>query len=49
MDRIYQVAKVADKKPKSLVEAMSTAVALFVGDAEQNDDLTMLAVRYIGS
>ena len=32
--------------PKDILEEMTTTVHQFVGDAEQSDDLTMLAVRY---
>ena len=33
--------------PQALLECMSQAVALFVEKAEQSDDLTMLAIRYL--
>jgi len=46
MDRMLQVAERSSREPKALVEAMTAAVAQFVGDAEQNDDLTMLAIQY---
>ena len=36
-------------KPKAIVNNMIEAVSRFVGDAEQSDDLTMLAIRYTGS
>ena len=32
--------------PKSLIEHMSDTVNTFVGDADQSDDLTMLAIQY---
>ena len=32
--------------PQQLIEAMTAAVHLFVGDTEQSDDLTMLAIKY---
>jgi sigma-B regulation protein RsbU (phosphoserine phosphatase) len=32
--------------PKTLIENMSAEVHQFVGDAEQSDDLTMLAIQY---
>ena len=35
-----------DAKPKEIVERMSEAVRRFVDDAEQSDDLTMLAITY---
>ena len=34
------------RTPQPLVEQMTAAVRRFVGDAEQSDDLTMLAVKY---
>ena len=40
------VAAKGHSQPKPLIEAMSRAVHEFVGDAEQSDDLTMLAVQY---
>lgn len=49
MERMLQVAKTTDRKPLPLIEAMTTAVHQFVGDAEQNDDLTMLALQYTNS
>jgi sigma-B regulation protein RsbU (phosphoserine phosphatase) len=33
-------------KPETIVEKMVEAVHAFVGDAEQSDDLTMLAIKY---
>ena len=47
IDRLIQVATNASCQPQRLIEAMSTAVKFFIGDAEQSDDLTMLAVEYI--
>ena len=35
------------KRPNDLIEAMTDAVHQFVGDAEQSDDLTMMAIQYI--
>ena len=32
---------------ETLVTQMAQAVASFVGDAEQSDDLTMLAIRFL--
>ncbi len=45
-ERMADVARQSDLHPKALVENMEKAVRLFVGDAEQNDDMTMLAVLY---
>jgi serine phosphatase RsbU (regulator of sigma subunit) len=33
-------------KPQTLIEAMTSSVKMFVGNAEQSDDLTMLAIKY---
>ncbi|MBO4820181.1 MAG: SpoIIE family protein phosphatase [Prevotella sp.] len=49
MDRVVQVAKNTINKPQPFIDAMTTTVQLFVGDAEQNDDLTMLAIQYTNS
>lgn len=46
MDRMIEVANHTINEPQRLIEAMTTSVRLFVGDAEQSDDLTMLAVQY---
>ena len=32
---------------KGVIEQMTQAVHLFVGDASQSDDLTMLSIRYV--
>ncbi|MBO4827754.1 MAG: SpoIIE family protein phosphatase [Prevotella sp.] len=48
--RLLRVAEsqLADGKcnPASLIREMTKAVRAFVGDAEQSDDLTMLAIQY---
>ena len=49
MERVEKVAKITVSKPQPLIEAMTQAVRLFVGDAEQSDDLTMLALQYTNS
>ena len=33
-------------RPREIVDAMDAQVAAFVGEAEQSDDLTLMAVRY---
>ena len=38
--------KLVHCRPRYLVDKMQEAVGEFVGDAEQSDDLTMLAIRY---
>lgn len=37
-----------EQLPQELIDAMTDAVRQFVGDTEQSDDLTMLAIRYTG-
>ena len=49
IDRVLAVAESQlsnhQHEPQSLISAMTTAVHDFVGDAEQSDDLTMLAIQ----
>jgi sigma-B regulation protein RsbU (phosphoserine phosphatase) len=33
--------------PKALIDRMTQAVHNYVGDVEQSDDLTMLAINYL--
>lgn len=51
LERITEVAKQSlerqEQNPKQLIDQMTTAVHQFVGDAEQSDDLTMMAIQYI--
>jgi len=51
-NRIWQLAKkqlaANNHQPQQLIETMTQAVHQFVGDAEQSDDLTMLAIQYKG-
>ena len=51
MERITDVAFQAlnnhQQEPKQFIARMTEAVHKFVGDAEQSDDLTMMAIRYI--
>ena len=44
--RVIEVIEKTPNIPKALIEAMTAAVHDFVGDAEQSDDLTMLALQY---
>ena len=44
--RIINVVNSFKGSPKELIETMTDAVHLFVGDTEQSDDLTMLAIKY---
>ena len=50
MERINEVALKAlstqQLEPHQLIEQMTAAVHEFVGDAEQSDDLTMMAIQY---
>ena len=49
-DRMMETAQAAcadgRPSPRTLVERMVAAVHAFVGDAEQSDDLTMMAIQY---
>ena len=51
MQRVNDVALQAltrqQQQPRRLIEQMTHAVHQFVGDAEQSDDLTMMAIQYI--
>lgn len=51
MERINDVASQAlsqqQQEPHQLINMMTDAVHQFVGDAEQSDDLTMMAIQYI--
>lgn len=51
MERINEVAVRAlanqQHEPRQLIEQMTDAVHQFVGDAEQSDDLTMMAIQFI--
>ena len=44
--RVTDVVSPFTGSPQQLIEAMTAAVHLFVGDTEQSDDLTMLAIKY---
>ena len=45
-ERIHEVAQASSNVPKSLIENMTKTVHSFVGEAEQSDDLTMMAIKY---
>ena len=51
MDRVSDVATEAlarqQHAPKQIIGLMTEAVSQFVGDAEQSDDLTMMAIQFI--
>ena len=51
MERVTSVATQAlaqgHQEPRQLISQMTDAVHQFVGDAEQSDDLTMMAIQYI--
>ena len=51
MERVTEVATQAlsnhQQEPRQLINLMDDAVHQFVGDAEQSDDLTMMAIQYI--
>lgn len=44
--RIFEVIHQSSNAPQQLIGAMTEAVHQFVGEAEQSDDLTMLALQY---
>lgn len=41
-----ELKRCADHEPAEILQSMTKAVHAFVGDSEQSDDLTMLAIRY---
>ena len=45
-ERIHEVAQASSREPKPLIENMTKAVHEFVGEAEQSDDLTMMAIKF---
>jgi len=45
-ERMIDVAKDTSHSPQLMIEQMFNAVHQFVGNAEQSDDLTMLAIQY---
>ncbi len=51
MERVMNTAREAlanhQLEPKQLIDGMTEAVHQFVGEAEQSDDLTMMAIQYI--
>ena len=46
-DRIKEVLQMTSPDPHTLIEQMTQTVTDFVGDTEQSDDLTMLALQYV--
>ena len=46
MEEVLGRCALEGTSPQQLLETMGSEVRLFVGDAEQSDDLTMLALRY---
>jgi sigma-B regulation protein RsbU (phosphoserine phosphatase) len=44
--RTYELAQTVSLHPRTLIERMTQAVIGFVGDTEQSDDLTMLAIQW---
>jgi len=46
MERIKEVLQKTASDPQTLIENMKKAVGEFVGDTEQSDDLTMLAIQW---
>jgi sigma-B regulation protein RsbU (phosphoserine phosphatase) len=52
-ERLMELAKeqvaAGNVSPEPLVERMMAAVHFFAGEADQSDDLTMLAIQYKGN
>ena len=46
-ERINEMLQTTSLEPQTLIKQMTQAVADFVGDTEQSDDLTMLALQYL--
>ncbi len=46
-DVAFQALSQQQQEPRQLIARMTEAVHQFVGDAEQSDDLTMMAIQYI--
>lgn len=44
--RVTDVISSLSAAPQELIETMTGAVQQFVGDTEQSDDITMLAIKY---
>ena len=47
--RMFERLKMKGESPSKIIETMQQAVASFVGDAEQSDDLTMFAIRLLNN
>jgi len=47
MDLATSLVKVGQDQPTTMIQKMTEAVHAFVGEAEQSDDLTMLAIKYV--
>ena len=45
MTRVVETVQTAENTPQQLIDSMTEAVRQFVGQAEQSDDLTMLAIK----
>lgn len=52
VERVKEIAQhqisVGDTSPKALLDRLTEAVDAFVAGAEQSDDLTMMAIKYLG-
>jgi sigma-B regulation protein RsbU (phosphoserine phosphatase) len=46
-DMANQILAQQQQEPRQFIARMTEAVHQFVGDAEQSDDLTMMAIQYI--
>ena len=52
VERVKEIAQhqisVGDTSPKALIDRLTESVDAFVAGAEQSDDLTMMAIKYLG-
>ena len=47
IDLATSLVKEGQDQPTIIIEKMTESVHAFVGEAEQSDDLTMLAIKYL--
>ena len=46
LDEVNHAIQTGQSSPKALIDQLAQSVHQFVGDREQSDDLTMLAIKY---
>jgi sigma-B regulation protein RsbU (phosphoserine phosphatase) len=47
MKKLYLILIAQEQEPRQIIARMADAVHAFVGDADQSDDLTMMAIQRI--